>query len=83
MFVEITEEAYQQVKDPLKDAGYAYNTSDVTMPKDSIRHIRLDFSDDLNKQDAQKIADMLDVAYRVAAVKSEKAVKQAVEEYVR
>ena len=62
MFVELTKDAYNNFKPYLDKNRYQYNVCDVTLPKDSIEHIRIDF-ESVNPSQVKDLARQIDLAY--------------------
>lgn len=87
MFVELTKEAWEKLQKKLDKLGIGYETSDCTLPNDSISHVHIEFGN-LTKVKAEEISKEIDTAYAEIAQQSileaqmisEQLMKQAEEE---
>lgn len=70
MFVELTKEAFDNFKPYLDKNNYSYSTSDVTLPKDSTAHIRVDF-ESVAPDQVSDLARQIDLAYGLKPVATE------------
>lgn len=70
MFVELTKEAFDNFKQYLDKNNYSYSASDVTLPKDSINHIRVDF-ESVSPDQVGALARQIDLAYGLKSAATE------------
>ncbi len=77
MFLEITEECYKKLKPYLDENNFKYETSDCTLPNDSVKHFHIEFGE-MTLNMINDLALVVDDTYGMAAKESVLAEKAAI-----